>query len=267
MTRLLEHAALLLLAAAGLALALAPWGVMQPGVELSREELEYVYAARATWNLPVLALLLIAAIVLAVRRWRGALSLFGRAMAILPVLFLILSAFIAQANFLEGAFPAPEEVRYEPARAVDFLEPDDEVIVVDAGGVSRAYAERLLTAHPLVHAEGGGLAYVVTYGPLEDLARVWKGEREGRPLRFTVAGMDGRELLLEDEATRSWWRQTSGDAILGPLAGAQLERLPSQVVRFGEWRESEPDGPTFAPAANTVLRPRGWLEELEGAKR
>ena len=44
-----------------------------------------------------------------------------------------------------------------------------------------------------------------------------------------------------DHDTGSVWSQPTGEAIMGPLAGARLELLPSSFATWAEWRAQFPD--------------------------
>lgn len=44
-----------------------------------------------------------------------------------------------------------------------------------------------------------------------------------------------------DHKTESVWSQPWGRAIAGPLQGAELELIPSQLVPWATWREAHPD--------------------------
>ena len=66
-------------------------------------------------------------------------------------------------------------------------------------------------------------------------------------------------LTLYDHDTGSIWSQPTGEAILGPLAGARLELLPSSLAMWGDWKSAHPN--TFAldaPSGTTELE----LDEL-----
>lgn len=54
---------------------------------------------------------------------------------------------------------------------------------------------------------------------------------------------------MRDDQTGTYWQQISGHAVSGPLAGLQLEFVPSDELTFALWR-SEADG-------GTVLKPVG----------
>jgi hypothetical protein len=51
----------------------------------------------------------------------------------------------------------------------------------------------------------------------------------------------GNALTMWDHGTGSVWSQPTGEAILGPLAGARLELLPSTLTDWATWRRLHPN--------------------------
>ncbi len=47
---------------------------------------------------------------------------------------------------------------------------------------------------------------------------------------------------MYDRKTDSLWSQILGEAIVGEMTGTQLEVLPSDQIRFGDWRKLHPNG-------------------------
>ena len=48
-------------------------------------------------------------------------------------------------------------------------------------------------------------------------------------------------LVMFDFQTDSLWSQFTGEAVEGPLKGATLEFVPSQLITWGAWKELHPD--------------------------
>lgn len=57
-----------------------------------------------------------------------------------------------------------------------------------------------------------------------------------------------REGQLRDDQTGSRWDAVSGHAVEGPLAGAQLRRLPGFVSAPDAWKTFHPDGSVWKPS-------------------
>jgi hypothetical protein len=174
----------------------------------------------------------------------------------------------AYASIFGGAIPAgvrPELVMWSGLRpgelprlnapattgkdGAGYLEGGDTVFALQLGGVTRAYPARILTWHPVVHDQVGGVAVVVTYcGPCAS-ASAFAPSVGGRPLRLRDAGLwlDGRPLLL-DEQTGTVWDGFVGRAVLGPLAagGVTLDRRPLVTAPWGEWLAEHPSTSVLA---------------------
>ena len=76
-------------------------------------------------------------------------------------------------------------------------------------------------------------------------------------LQFRLIGVNNQNFIMSDEETGSWWQQVTGEAILGPLKGRRLERMPFEQVTFGLWVDENPD--------STVLESRAEYAELYGS--
>lgn len=64
---------------------------------------------------------------------------------------------------------------------------------------------------------------------------------DGEPAVFGNAGtLYMRAMTWWDHGTESIWSQPLGRAIEGPLAGTELELLPSQVTTWRQWRLEHP---------------------------
>ncbi|MBT7914017.1 DUF3179 domain-containing protein [Candidatus Bathyarchaeota archaeon] len=64
---------------------------------------------------------------------------------------------------------------------------------------------------------------------------------EGKPYEFGVLGVDKGTLILYDKQTDSRWSQLFGQAINGPMKGHKLEKLPSTMATWGQWKQLHPN--------------------------
>jgi uncharacterized protein DUF3179 len=78
---------------------------------------------------------------------------------------------------------------------------------------------------------------------------VWKRTLRGITFTFHLAGINNQNFLMRDEETGTFWQQISGRAISGPLAGAQLEPVPSDELTFKLWRTEAPSGTVLKRAS------------------
>jgi hypothetical protein len=65
--------------------------------------------------------------------------------------------------------------------------------------------------------------------------------------------MDHYNAMFEDKTTGSWWRQVSGEAIVGPLTGTSLNELPSQQMTLSAWINLHPN--TLIMQRDTLFNP------------
>ncbi|WP_240137725.1 DUF3179 domain-containing (seleno)protein [Salinigranum salinum] len=166
----------------------------------------------------------------------------------------------------------------------DALSPETTVVGVGTDTHARAYPITVLTRHEIVNDTIGGTPLAVTYCPLCRSGLVFERVVDGVRTTFAVSGLlwspssdgslDGstvafgaervggergaveadENLVMYDEATRSYWSQLLGRAICGPLAGTDLRVLPSTVTTWEQWRAENPDGRVLLPppASSTV---------------
>ena len=52
--------------------------------------------------------------------------------------------------------------------------------------------------------------------------------------------MDHFNAMLEDNTTKSWWRQVTGEAVAGKLKGQQLPEVYSTQTTLKHWLELHP---------------------------
>jgi len=91
---------------------------------------------------------------------------------------------------------------------------------------------------------------------------VWETTIDGRTLHFHLAGINNQNFIMRDEETGSWWQQVTGEAILGPLKGRRLTRVPQDEISFALWKREQPMGRVLRPdpraAAAGRYAPADW---------
>ena len=91
---------------------------------------------------------------------------------------------------------------------------------------------------------------------------MWETTIDGRTLHFHLAGINNQNFIMRDEETGSWWQQVTGEAILGPLKGRRLTRVPQDEISFALWKREQPMGRVLRPdpraAAAGRYAPADW---------
>ena len=131
----------------------------------------------------------------------------------------------------------------------DRLESKDFVLGVLFGGQAKAFAFRELVKQPVVNDTVAGIEVLVVFDPLSGTGSVYSRQVDDRVLTFRPESgfaEQGAEAVLVDEETGTRWRAFTGEAIAGPLAGAQLRQVPSNYAFWFAWNDYHPDTLLYA---------------------
>ena len=167
----------------------------------------------------------------------------GRKKWLVPSSLVVAGLMIYALNFRMSAdrmFLEPASVTMRPV-GKNSVEPNRLVVGVEINGDARAYPVRFIGYHHQVRDTIGGKPVMVSYCTVCRTGRVFSPLVDGRPERFRLVGMDHFNAMFEDNTTRSWWRQATGQAIVGRRKGKVLEEIPSQQVTLAEWLSLHPN--------------------------
>lgn len=158
----------------------------------------------------------------------------------------------------KDGIPSVDEPKFiAPAEAQAWLRDEEPVIALEVQGKARAYPLQILTFHEIVNDRVAGVPVAVTFCPLCYSAIVFERTLDGEPVEFGVSGLlRHSDLVMYDRKTETLWQQLNGTAIVGDLAGRQLERLPSQIISFEQFRTSYPNGQILSRATG-YMKPYG----------
>ncbi|CAN5718146.1 DUF3179 domain-containing protein [soil metagenome] len=123
---------------------------------------------------------------------------------------------------------------------------DQFVLGVEVNGERRAYPFQIMVWHELVNDEIAGVPILASYCPLCGSAIAFVREIEtdsGREaVEFGVSGkLYNSDLLMYDRKTDSYWSQLTGTAVVGELTGQRLDFYPSELMTWGDWKNTYPD--------------------------
>lgn len=127
-----------------------------------------------------------------------------------------------------------------------FLKAEDPGIGLEVKGVSRFYPYRILVWHEIVNDVIQGTPVLVTYCPLCATGIVFERTVNGEPQEFGVSGLLWQSNLLMynragNETEESLWSQVLGTAVVGTHTGEKLSIIPSDIVRWEDWKTLHPD--------------------------
>ena len=139
--------------------------------------------------------------------------------------------------------PAIDNPQYLPVDEIDFVQPNEAVVVVDIDGDARAYPIQIMVWHEIVNDEVGGVPVSVTYCPLCNSALAFDRRVGDRVLDFGTSGsLYQSALVMYDRQTESLWAHFTGEGVVGHYAGARLEPISVQTLSFEQFAAQHPDG-------------------------
>lgn len=141
------------------------------------------------------------------------------------------------------------------------------VIGVSNGAQSKAYPIEVIGYHHQIRDVVGGVPVMVTYCTVCRTGRVFSPVVDGKPESFRLVGMDHFNAMFEDSATKSWWRQVNGEAIVGPLKGKMLTEIPSEQMTLAEWINLHPETKILQPDTTFSEAYEGLKDYDEGKKK
>lgn len=150
---------------------------------------------------------------------------------------LLLGAVMYMANFKMAAdamFKQPRQLLLTEAPD-NKVDPQRLVLGVSINGESKAYPIQFLGYHHHIQDIVGGKNILVTYCTVCRTGRVFESLVNGKKENFRLVGMDHFNAMLEDEGTKSWWRQATGEAISGKLKGRRLPEVFSNQTTLAKW--------------------------------
>ena len=131
--------------------------------------------------------------------------------------------------------------------AKQWLKDDDLGLALTYEGAERFYPYRILVSHEIVNDTIEGKRVLITYCPLCFTGIVFDPLVAGEQVLFGVSGkLWNSNLLMYDKKTESLWSQITGEAVVGPLTGAELKVIPSDITKFGLWHKAHPNGESLS---------------------
>lgn len=178
----------------------------------------------------------------------------------LPI--LLVGAVIYMANFKMAAdamFKKPNQLLMVNASG-NKVDLNRLVLGVVINGEAKAYPIQYLGYHHQVQDVVGGKPVLVTYCTVCRTGRVFDPSINGKTETFRLVGMDHFNAMLEDESTKSWWRQATGEAISGKRKGQKLAEIFSTQTSLSEWLALYPNSmimqadPSFVKSYDSTFR-------------
>lgn len=155
----------------------------------------------------------------------------------------------------KDGIPSIDDPQFVSVSGSHQLTADDMGVSVTFGDTKRFYPYRILVFHEIVNDVVDGRPIAVTYCPLCGTGIVFSRHVNGETLEFGVSGkLWQSNLLMYDRSTDSLWSQVLGQAVVGSMAGVQLDLAPSDIVSFGSFAAAYPRGQVLSEQTGAVRR-------------
>jgi len=146
----------------------------------------------------------------------------------------------------KNGIPSIDNPVFILAKESSFLNDTDPGVGLVVKGESRFYPYRILVWHEIVNDTIQGEPVLVTYCPLCATGIVFERVVAGVEQEFGVSGRLWRSNLLmynraDDEKNESLWSQVLGEAVLGVNTGEKLAIVPSDIIRWADWKKLHPN--------------------------
>ena len=146
----------------------------------------------------------------------------------------------------ETMFEEPQVIKF--ANAVHNKVPENfAVIGVVNNGVAKAYPVVYLGYHHKVQDNVGNEPVLVTYCTMCRTGRVYSPLINGVRQNFRLVGARHYNAIIEDEGTKTWWYQATGNAAVGQLKGSHLTELPYEQSTLAAWLDKHPGSLILQP--------------------
>lgn len=179
---------------------------------------------------------------------RPTLGRIARVALVVGILPLLAAPVLGRINIYERMFHSVRAPAFVPGASAQ-LAPGDMVLTVRRGAVRHAFPVRAMTFHHIVNDVLDGAPIAVTYCSLCHTGAVWSRVVAGLTLSLHIGGINNQNMLMRDDETGTFWQQSTGIAVAGPLEGSHLERVASDEIGFALFRDESPEGLVLAPVA------------------
>ncbi len=128
-------------------------------------------------------------------------------------------------------------------RANEFLNNKDPGIMIDLDDAQRFYPFQILVWHEIVNDNINGKQILISYCPLCFSGIVFDPVVKGERVEFGTSGkLWNSNLVMYDRKTDSLWSQILGESILGEMTGVKLKIIPSEQLRYENFKSLHPNG-------------------------
>ncbi len=159
---------------------------------------------------------------------------------IIPLIILVVIIYFINFKMAADAMFLPaKEIHFTTAQN-NQVDTNRLVIGVIVNGIAKAYPIQFLGYHHFISDTINGKPILVTYCTVCRTGMVFDPTINNKVEHFRLVGMDHFNAMIEDETTKTWWRQGTGEAIAGKLKGSKLKEIDSKQTSLALWLKLYP---------------------------
>lgn len=129
------------------------------------------------------------------------------------------------------------------SKADEYLDDQEPGVAFGRGDIHRFYPYQILVWHEIVNDTIDRQRVLITYCPLCLTGYVLDPLVKEERVEFGTSGkLWNSNLIMYDRKTKSLWSQVLAEAIVGEMTGTKLKILPSDQIRYGDWKKAYPGG-------------------------
>lgn len=141
----------------------------------------------------------------------------------------------------KDGIPSIDRPQFVNVDQVDWLKPQQQVLLLDYQGEVKAYPLAIMNWHEVVNDRFNRWPVLISYCPLCGTGMAFKAGQPSKAEAFGVSGLlYNSDVLLYDRKTESLWSQIRSQAVTGMRKGEHLQSLPLQQITWQQLRERYP---------------------------
>lgn len=143
----------------------------------------------------------------------------------------------------KDGIPSIDAPKFVSVSESTFIRDNEPGLAISINGIDRFYPFHILVWHEIVNDTLGNQRVLITYCPLCLSGIAFDPIVQGDRVEFGTSGkLWNSNLVMYDRKTDSLWSQILGEAIVGEMTGTKLAVLPSDQIKFGDWKKLYPQG-------------------------
>ena len=146
----------------------------------------------------------------------------------------------------EEMFKEPSDVEFSTSEE-NKVPLNNVILGLVQNGEVKAYPLNYVGYHHKIQDSIGGKPVLITYCTMCRSARMYDPVLNGKKQTFRLVGARHYNAIIEDQETKSWWYQATGEAAAGPLKGSRLKEIDFEQSTLAAWLDRYPNSLILQP--------------------